>query len=342
MGLSIAVYYGVKISTIEQVLMQRDAGIPYLYDMIPNHENKMHRLQAYSAAAIALMAIKPVEGQVHYTDIDPDVILEMPDEYLLIDLNGDGLSDIKFLATSFYLLMWTFSSEEKPYLFQYINASAYSEAFAYNENSVAFSLSPGVVSGGYWHVAKAINAGETIGAALAFDQWGAPLAEKIHSCTLTSGFGVTSCNYMYAVGQWHPALEQKFIGLHFTTLSDVGYYGWIRCSVSDEGSVLTIHDYAYNMQPEQPIIAGDTNSVDINTMSPTELNVNIDDQIMHVHSTANGEASLQIFDLQGQLVKNVSCMDGNISVDISSLASGAYIARLTQGAFFSSTRFIKN
>ncbi|MBK9454600.1 MAG: LysM peptidoglycan-binding domain-containing protein [Bacteroidetes bacterium] len=41
-------------------------------------------------------------------------------------------------------------------------------------------------------------------------------------------------------------------------------YGWIRCSVIDSGRTLIIHDYAYELQPNYPIIAGDTVSyVDI-------------------------------------------------------------------------------
>jgi len=314
----------------------------YLYRYKPPMKTVYRKLEAYSAAAIALMAVKTAEAQVHYADVDPDIVLDSPDAFALIDLNGDGLADIKFANQSFYLLLWTFYSEEKPYLFQYINASAYAELFAYNENSVAYTGSEGGLSGGVWHVAKAIEEGEVVNAELDFEEWGVPMAEKIYSCTLTAGFGATSCVFSDSVGKWQPELANRFIGLHFTNITDIGYFGWIRCSIANDGRKLTIHDYAYNATPEQAIIAGDTLAVGISeaTLQGTQMYTD-GNNVLHAKTTSSGNTRLQLFDISGREIVFLQNNIGEFNYDLTALPAGPYIVRLTQGASSSTIKIIR-
>ncbi|MBK7503561.1 MAG: hypothetical protein IPI52_00065 [Bacteroidetes bacterium] len=62
--------------------------------------NKFSLLQ-YSTAAVALLGVTAASSQVVYTDIDPDVVLDEPDEMFGIDLDDDGLNDFNFFNESF-------------------------------------------------------------------------------------------------------------------------------------------------------------------------------------------------------------------------------------------------
>ena len=46
-------------------------------------------LLQYSTAAAALLGVTAASTQVVYTDIDPDVVLDEPDEMFGIDLDDD-------------------------------------------------------------------------------------------------------------------------------------------------------------------------------------------------------------------------------------------------------------
>ncbi|MBK9556443.1 MAG: hypothetical protein IPO47_11535 [Bacteroidetes bacterium] len=62
--------------------------------------NKFSLLQ-YSTAAVSLLGVTSASSQVVYTDIDPDVVLDEPDEIFGIDLDDDGLNDFNFFNESF-------------------------------------------------------------------------------------------------------------------------------------------------------------------------------------------------------------------------------------------------
>ena len=57
-------------------------------------------LLQYSTAAAALINAAAY-SQVVYTDIDPDVVLDEPDEIFGVDLDLDGLNDFNFFNESF-------------------------------------------------------------------------------------------------------------------------------------------------------------------------------------------------------------------------------------------------
>lgn len=50
--------------------------------------------------------------------------------------------------------------------------------------------------------------------------------------------------------------ENQYLPIR-TTLDDDIFYGWIRMSHSMENEILTVHDWAYNSEPGEPIMAGE-------------------------------------------------------------------------------------
>ena len=75
-------------------------------------------LNQYSIAAVALIGTTAAYSQVAYTDIDPDVVLDEPDEIFGIDLDDDGLNDLfrplgsgKYV-TEYQMTIWNRWGEE--------------------------------------------------------------------------------------------------------------------------------------------------------------------------------------------------------------------------------------
>ena len=59
-------------------------------------------MSTYLAISGAYLAASPVDAQIIYTDIDPDVEMYLPAPFLglshQIDLNNDGVIDFNFVA----------------------------------------------------------------------------------------------------------------------------------------------------------------------------------------------------------------------------------------------------
>ena len=64
--------------------------------------------------------------------------------------------------------------------------------------------------------------------------------------------GVTPNSY----GFWQNMTEDRYLGLKLEYYDKTVRYGWVRISVSQDGSSFIIKDYAYNSQAGQTIYAG--------------------------------------------------------------------------------------
>lgn len=69
-------------------------------------------------------------------------------------------------------------------------------------------------------------------------------------------------------GKWAD-VNNKFLGVRFVDGSNV-FYGWVRLEVKGPNIEITVKDFAYNTQPNQPIIAGEG-------ILPIAENINISD-----------------------------------------------------------------
>ncbi|KRP06849.1 MAG: hypothetical protein ABR95_10225 [Sphingobacteriales bacterium BACL12 MAG-120813-bin55] len=282
---------------------------------------KKFSLLQYSTAAVALLGATAASSQVVYTDIDPDVVLDEPDEMFGIDLDGDGLNDFNFFNESFTTTVFYGDLANVKALFV--------GAFDTIQNGIAGST--GFLSGGggytyYWPYA--LTNGNLIDGKLNFfnSNYQSLVAIKYK----------TDVPFILPQGNWtsfYLGVEHlnQFIAIRFIDEENLLRYGWIRCSVINSGRTLIIHDYAYESQPDYPIVAGDTNSY-VNVSEQNSLNASVYsfENKVFINLITNGSVHLIISEITGTIILEKKLNTQFETVDMSRFPAGMYIVHLSQ------------
>jgi hypothetical protein len=193
------------------------------------------RLTSYSKLAGAAVALTPlaVNGEIVYTDVDPDVTLANGEAFE-IDFNDDGIIDMVVgMGTA------TGTTGGDPVYFQ--------AAFASGSGAGSFA---GTVQsfGAPFYFPEAYNAGASINSGLS---WQSPSAfGSLNYLTSVGGAPV------YSGGNWENQTD-KYLAVRFT-LGTVQHYGWVRMSagVAGPSNFLTVSGYAFEAVPDEGIEAG--------------------------------------------------------------------------------------
>lgn len=190
------------------------------------------RLKAYSLTASSLAAGLGANAQILYTDVNPDVTIDLSNPLFELDLDNNNIVDFELQALSFY----------------YVYGSFLSAAEAVN---VAPLSSNGIAVGGgyYTNYPYAMSAGAAIGPALSFNSF---------YSNILNGFFFYSGPYGYfssPFGNW-PTNQDKYLGLR-VDISGQPHYGWARIEVLGP-STMVLKDYAIQLSPNLPLNAGDT------------------------------------------------------------------------------------
>ncbi|HMX04159.1 MAG TPA: T9SS type A sorting domain-containing protein [Chitinophagales bacterium] len=283
--------------------------------------NKFSLLQ-YSTAAAALLGVTAASSQVVYTDIDPDVVLDEPNEMFGIDLDDDGLNDFNFFNESFITTVFYGDLANVKALFV--------GAFDTILNGIAGST--GFLSGGggytyYWPYAM---------------QNGVIIDENLNF--FNSNYqSLVALKYKIDVpfvlpqGNWtsfYSGYEHlnEYVAIRFADEEAIMRYGWIRCSVVDSGRTLIIHDYAYELQPDQPIIAGDTVSfVNIQEQPSLFATVYNYNTTIYINLHNYTPTQLTIVNLTGQTILDKSIYNQFEIVDMNYFPKGIYLVTLKEG-----------
>lgn len=207
-----------------------------------NHNKKL--LNAYATlATIFLFSHEESSADIIYTDVAPDeTYFTNGDEYLL-DVNNDGIID-------FTINIINFSSAGV--------FSGFSEYYsALIQNIIVLPAAGNAIAGsitaGAYVLPYALNSDIIIGDGIEF-QTGA--FQTMVSYIGVIGYPEDGDIYpLYMYGNWFE-VSDKFLGLRFIN-DDNTYYGWVRLSCPDNHTI-TIKDYAYDNDVEEPIITGDT------------------------------------------------------------------------------------
>lgn len=204
------------------------------------------KLVAYSALTAGVMALasEKSDGQIIYTDINPDQHITGDDN--LIDLNNDGIVDFKFETSSY----WYAST----YVFEY-SASATLSVIPYGNNRIV----------GTGTKAAAIPSGNLItqnspgleGNALMVWSW-----SHIQYFSSTGSYYNSTTNYN---GNWHNTVDH-FLGFSLVVNGDT-LCGWMRLDVSLLNGPTVLKDYAYNIFPGNSIAAGDSTNNSCNQLA---------------------------------------------------------------------------
>lgn len=193
----------------------------------------LKKLQNYSLLAGSVATAGAVDGQIVYTDINPDKVFTGLGTYNL-DLNNDVTTDFTIsVSTS------VSTSTTGTYFSNYVYITPQ------GGNQVAGTGS----YGNTWNYPYALSANAVI------DQGKNWVNGATSKSALGSYFSSTG-----TYGNWLGA-SNKYLGLRVTIGTDT-IYGWARLDVNTTASSFTIKDYAYQSFPGVPILAGDTTHID--------------------------------------------------------------------------------
>lgn len=195
------------------------------------------RLKSYSALAAGVLAAGgAANGQVVYTDVDPDSVADADGESYELDLNNDGTIDFTINRSR----TTTASGAVR------IVPQAGNEVLGATSYGGAYFL-PYALSNG-----DAINGDETL--------WNG----TINSAYLTLAWYST-------YGYWAGGQTDKYLGLRID-VDGAMHYGWVRLDVAAGGGSFTLKDYAFVSNAGVGIEAGAT-EVDIPAALITDLTV---------------------------------------------------------------------
>jgi hypothetical protein len=282
--------------------------------------NTHSKLKAYSAAAGSLVLSGMASAQnLQYTDVNPDVILDKNSGPFEMDFNNDLGPDITFQVA--------FATGS--------GSSTYNGIpFTYVYNGSQVSATPGPLGGVQGQVigssstfgVTALNSGDAIAAANNFSSQQAALG--VQGTVSVPAFNF---NYDFNQGEFL-GVSQKFLGMKFSAGSGV-HYGWVRLSLDTldpAGLKLTIHDYAYNGDADQPINAGDP-SASIIAQAALEDKVSISPLLDGVAVNVTPDllgSELVLSDMSGKEVNSIAINDIGTVLGYVDLKTGIYFATL--------------
>lgn len=295
-------------------------------------------LKDYSAmAATYLLITTQGEGQIVYTDINPDLILEFNNDISTVDVDNNGTNDFAFFKTSEgYYHYWVTSSSTPTYRFLH---KLWAGPLAINNEIAARSVTHGSYGGSTVSFPYKFENSEIINSSVTFQNGGFQV--------LGSGFyqgPVGSSSWHYHLGYWQFEVDSGYLGVKFFGDDLCMHYGWIRCSVQDSTKKIILHDYAYETKCETGIFAGDTIG-DTSTVGITNLDlftptiysysksicINIDKQLLG--------AEFSVVNLEGKLV--YSAFLGELNNKFSSVVgNGTYIVTIIKNSYSYSKQII--
>lgn len=301
--------------------------------MKTKHTN--YTIAAYAAFASCFLGAPPAGvAQVVHIDIDPDVIIDEPLEGLELDLDLNGGIDFAFQNVSYTYYYWYFGTHR---LLQAIDVMPNNSMNALAGNSGrVFHYG---ISYTYYYPFALLN-GDIINSGLT---WQDDEKQQMAVRAFKEAGGLVSWNGDYA--NWFNEEEgisqtiNGYLGVRFVDNLEQNHYGWIRCDVKDEGRTLVIKDYAYETEPDYPIVAGDTaHYVGISNLQNTiAASVYSFNKIIYIQVSNLKEMRLVVTDLAGKELLIADLQSGNETINMNKYPTDLYIVTLLQD----NKRFVK-
>lgn len=284
---------------------------------------RVNKLLQYSLLSAAFVTCKQnnLLADVVYTNIEPDVVLDQDDESLFLDLNVDFDNDVHFLNVSNYFEgYWTSGSIN--YIFPMAEQRIKIIALG---NSIAGSLvTYSTYSSGTIHrIFPYALEDNLINNSLQFQN---AYNQTLNFKNVYYIFGTYSSNG----GNWFPEIIDHYIGIHFKDTEEITHYGWIRCDVKDEGRTLVIKDYAYETEPDYPIVAGDTTHyVDINNIQNSiDASVYSFGRDIYILTETFQNTEVVIYNLNGKQIISDVLKSKSESISMKNYPAGIYLVTL--------------
>ncbi len=279
------------------------------------------KLAAYSSLAGSFLLLHTAaQGQINYTDLDPDESV-FPLGAFDVDMDDNGDVDFTFSVTTLTL---------PDFFYTVTNHSVYFDGL-FNVMKIYPGAGNGVVAyplsttgGGTLAYAEALNAGAEIdgGAAIYTNS-------NVYMGAFLSvvGYPAPGSNYQfYAFGAW-PGKTNKYVGVRFDGDGNE-YYGWVRVTVNDADVEVILIDYAYNGTPEGMIEAGEMPTA-ISSLNPDAMQVYSNGNMIYINDIQiQSAATVQVFDVQGKQIFTGSLDMNGMQIALESASTGVYTVRV--------------
>lgn len=259
----------------------------------------------------------------YYSDVNPDEVVFAPmitfpsynSDSLLVDLNNDNINDFNIIAVSDDGGQWYryYSCRIIPLNNNQISISGFDTCYANIPSTLQVSWNP---------MAEIFASGDTIDENELWIDSTAYLAFSNFSSNFPNNFGYSCADVVSPVA--------GYLGLKVITSNDT-LYGWIKIQAIATTSV-TIEEYACNIfstgidQPDNSFTA---------TIFPNPFS---DKTVLHLNRLFH-DASLEIYNLQGQQVKKMVNVSGDkVEIYRDHLSPGLYfmVLRLPDDIVFTS------
>ncbi len=261
------------------------------------------RLAQYGALSAAVLGVADASGQVTYTDINPDIVLDLGDTFE-VDFTGavpEGNVQISNPA----------------------DLAGGTAALAFPSSGGALV---GFTAGGYEYPNVLVD-GDVIDGDSGYTAVGVRGDLNYYGCA-------------YSNSQWCDFVEDGILGVSFVFNGNT-HYGWVRMD-TDVGAddVITVKGFAFEATPDTAIIAGDEGVLGNNDNNLNGFaQFVVDGQLNLKANTAM--SSVTVFDVSGKQVIAQNLTSTNAQVNLSGLNTGVYIAKVSIGSSEESFKFVK-
>jgi len=255
-------------------------------------KNLTKRLAQYGAMSAAVMAGADANGQVVYTDVDPDLTLQVGDLFSL-DFESDTFEDVEVRNPD--------------------GLAGGNAAIAFPSSGGAFA---GFTSGGYEYPLL-MASGDVIDAATGYTTTGVRGDLNYYGCA-------------YSNSQWYGDVTDGYLGVRFISLtSGTTHYGWVRLDTDVNGdNLITIKDFAFEATPDTAIAAGDQGSLGVTDSAFGSFEYYTSNNALHLNSASIMD-QVVLHNVVGQEVARQQINGTSASVAMDRLSAGVYIATIT-------------
>lgn len=273
-------------------------------------------MKAYAFITTAMLFSANANAQIVYTDINPDSTIIRPTISVrgsisteqTIDVNNDGISDIKFTLLSRRIT--PFNPGQSGSITGSVSATPL------NGNAL--------LTGTSGNPAK-MSQNDSIDANA---NWSALVSQVL--------FSKTTSSTTTTLGDWNTATD-GFLGLRFIIGAQT-HYCWIRLNVEAftsgaNAAILVIKDFAYNSIPNQLILAGEsTTSGIIENSGASSINLFPNPSTNYFAialKTETRKVKVSIVDITGKVIYTLTETNTqNVEVNTSELKEGIYIVEI--------------
>lgn len=274
---------------------------------------KLHTNLNAVLSSIFLLSTFIYNAQVVEAQFEPEIVLDASSEPYEFDFNGDGIIEFVFLV-------------------QDLNGDTTIAGLpaTYEGSGALLGVDNGRPVGGVSEETNAfdlfiLNVGDEVTAAMDYGP-DTSYALGIDLLINTGIIGILPYQYGAFLGQ------NGYLGADFMIGSET-HYGWIKLSVSNDGSQITLHSYGYEATSNTSIVI---NGLSISEEAADGIVVNCSGHVVNINIDAMLLGSeLTIHSLAGMQVHHAQLNETQTPVSLNNCESGIYIITIegTQGVY---------